>query len=130
MSPAMIDHKEKYSIITVNATRDDAIFILKCDESGKPLGVVKLSDLLADASKENKDAHIIAPRHDLSLKYAAVPPIGAMGDDLPGLPTTLGGTVKCRECGTDNFVQFLDRCDPPTCQNGASPKHKLRWWGK
>lgn len=44
---------------------------------------------------------------------------------LGGSHTTPYGKVKCRACGYDNTVPFLDDAHLPACQNPAIPAHPL-----
>ena len=50
---------------------------------------------------------------------------GAVAVVLGGSHTTPYGKVKCRACGYENTVQFLDNAHLPPCKNPAAPAHPL-----
>ena len=98
---------------------------------GEVAGVLGLDSLLLQQARPEGDTRLCFHFSNGYLGSWASPEvlltasaIGA-GGALGGAHTTPFGKVKCRSCGFDNSVAFLDDTHLPPCQNPAEPPHPL-----
>lgn len=104
-------------------------------DGGEVVGVLGLDSLLLQQADPEGDTPLCFDfsngylgswaSPEVLLTASAIGAGGGAAGALGGAHTTPYGKVKCRSCGFDNSVAFLDNAHLPPCRNPAEPPHPL-----